>query len=349
MTMEDSTGDLLTRQIENEISDMLTQLDDNKPFIDAKNLSLDDWLTLLFKEREAYFIKNCFPSEKQANEYIDSIDSRSNIEVYNLIKHFLVPSTTFGNDKWILRNLVSEFRNQKNPMDWLANKPYFMRLLIWYKDKSCSPPWEGITWILELLPNHPKKAISIIENYLIAHFFWLPDNSISGLYDAIKIIRAKFIGVPENSKDKIKFLLELDSRQFEHLIKSLYTRMGYKTELTSATRDGGRDVIAIRDLIGQKEKVAIECKLYTHAVGVEIVRSLRGVVAYESFNRGVLFTTHRFSEPSEKLAKSDDIIELVSGEQLVILLNENFGIDWTLNLERIVLNSENEHRKSLIT
>jgi hypothetical protein len=31
--MKDSTGDLLTRQIENEISDMLTQLDDNKPFI----------------------------------------------------------------------------------------------------------------------------------------------------------------------------------------------------------------------------------------------------------------------------------------------------------------------------
>lgn len=125
--------------------------------------------------------------------------------------------------------------------------------------------------------------------------------------------------------------------------------MGYKTELTPATRDGGRDVIAIRDLIGQKEKIAIECKLYTHTVGVEVVRSLRGVVAYENFNRGVLFTTHRFSEPAEKLSKSDDIIELVSGEQLVILLNENFGIDWILNLERIVLKSENEHRKPLIT
>jgi len=349
MTMENPTGDLLTRQMESAISDLLTQLDENKPLIDAKNLSLDDWLTLLFKERKAYFIDNCFPSEEQANEYIDTIESRSNHEVYNLIKLFLVSTTTFGNDKWILPQLVSEFRKQEYPMAWLANKPYFMRLLVWSKDKSYALPWEGVTWILELLPDHPKKAISIIENYLIAHFLWLPDNSVSGLYDAIKIIRAKFIGIPENSKDKIKFLLEIDSRQFEHLIKSLYTRMGYKTELTPATRDGGRDVIAIRDLIGQKEKIAIECKLYTHTVGVEVVRSLRGVVAYENFNRGVLFTTHRFSEPAEKLSKSDDIIELVSGEQLVILLNENFGIDWILNLERIVLKSENEHRKPLIT
>lgn len=346
--MEDIRGDLLARQLENVICDLITRLDKSKPLIDAKKLPLNTWLTLLFKERNAYFIDNCFPSKEQANEYIDSIDSRSNYEVYSLIKLFLVPSTTFGKDKWILPNLIYELEKQEDPIEWLANKPYFMRLIACSTDKSYAPPWEGITWILELLPDHPKKAISIIENYVIAHFFWLPDSYISGLYDAIKIIRAKFIGVSENSGDKVKFLLELDSRQFEHLIKSLYSRMGYKTELTSATRDGGRDVIAVRESIGQKEKIAIECKLYTHAVGVEIVRSLRGVVAYESFNRGVLFTTHRFSEPSEKLAKSDDIIELVSGEQLVILLNEYFGIDWTLNLERIVLNSENEHRKSLI-
>jgi restriction system protein len=320
----------------------------SKPLIDAKKLTLEEWLNLLFQEREAYFIDGCFPTNEQANEYVASINNRSNYEVYSLIKLFLVPSTTSVFDEMKFPDLVAELQKHEDPLNWLANKPYYMRLLVWYEDRN-KPVWEGITWVLELLPEHPKKAINVIENYLIAHFWMLPDSFISGLYDAIKVIRAKFIGVSETSGDKVKFLLELDSRQFEHLIKSLYTRMGYKTELTSATRDGGRDVIAIRDMTGQKEKIAIECKLYTHAVGVEIVRSLRGVVAYESFNRGVLFTTHRFSEPAEKLSKSDDIIELVSGEQLVVLLNENFGIDWTLNLERIVLNSEDEQRKSLIT
>ncbi|MEA5480158.1 restriction endonuclease [Pseudanabaena galeata UHCC 0370] len=215
----------------------------SKPFIDAKKLTLEEWLNLLFQERESYFIDGCFPTIEQANEYITSINTRSNYEVYSLIKLFLVPSTTSLFDKIRFPELVAKLQKQEDPMSWLANKPYYMRLLVWYQDRN-KPVWEGVTWVLELLPEHPKKAINVIENYLIAHFGMLPDRFISGLYDAIMIIRAKFIGVSETSGDKVKFLLELDSRQFEHLIKSLYTRMGYKTELTSATRDGGRDVIA---------------------------------------------------------------------------------------------------------
>jgi len=321
------------------------ELDSDTEFIDAKKLSLNEWLYLVFETRESNFMNCCFPSNSHEEKYIASINTRSNREIYNLIEKFLVPSTSFGIDEQRLAFAISELKKQEDPMEWLANKPYYIRLIFWVQDKDHSPPWEGITWILELLPDHPKKAINVIENYLIGHFNMLPDWRISGLFDAITLIRAKFIGTPENNRDKIRFLLELDYRQFEHLIERLYNRMGYETELTSATRDGGRDVIAIQNALGQKEIIAIECKLYNRIVGVEIVRALRGIVEYEGFNKGLLFTTHRFSEPAEQLAIRDNIIELVPGEQLIVLLNENFGIDWPLHLERIILASERSKKQ----
>src|SRR5271166_1023037 len=62
--------------------------------------------------------------------------------------------------------------------------------------------------------------------------------------------------VVKPSLDFIKFLhatkrdpqqlLELDSRQFEELVAEIWHRFGYSVELTLRTRDGGRDVIAVR-------------------------------------------------------------------------------------------------------
>ncbi len=42
-------------------------------------------------------------------------------------------------------------------------------------------------------------------------------------------------------------LLGLSSRQFEELIAEIWSRFGYTVELTARTRDGGRDVIAVRN------------------------------------------------------------------------------------------------------
>src|SRR5262249_39598166 len=45
------------------------------------------------------------------------------------------------------------------------------------------PPWEGVTWILDLLPNNPRAAIHTLEAYFEAHGLLLPDGRINGLFD----------------------------------------------------------------------------------------------------------------------------------------------------------------------
>ena len=54
-------------------------------------------------------------------------------------------------------------------------------------------------------------------------------------------------------------LYSLSPRRFEELIAEVCHRMGYKVELTPATRDGGRDIVATR-YAETRSQVLIECK-----------------------------------------------------------------------------------------
>src|SRR5262249_22690008 len=118
--------------------------------------------------------------------------------------------------------------------------------------------WPGTTWILGLLPARPRYALQAIHTYLSANIMYLPDWRIHGLGDAEAVIRARYIGIPSNYQEYINSLLDLGWRDFEILIANLYNRMGYKVKLTPSRRDGGRDIEAISDRIGEKQNVCVE-------------------------------------------------------------------------------------------
>jgi len=91
-------------------------------------------------------------------------------------------------------------------------------------------------------------------------------------------------------------LTRIDRRKFEELVAELFDGFGFEVELTKRTRDGGRDVIAIK----HKDialKFLIECKRPDPGghVGVGAVRELYGVVTHEKATKGILATTAYFS------------------------------------------------------
>lgn len=105
-------------------------------------------------------------------------------------------------------------------------------------------------------------------------------------------------------KDKPDLLFNITPRQFEELIAELFHSFGFEVELTKATRDGGRDIIAVNETLDIKTKYLIECKRYSpnNKVSVSIVQRLYGVKMSEAANKGILVTTSSYTRDAREFA-----------------------------------------------
>lgn len=95
-----------------------------------------------------------------------------------------------------------------------------------------------------------------------------------------------------------------DFRIFEQLVAEIFRGFGYEVVLTKRTRDGGKDVVALRRQTGKEfEKLLIECKHWSNPVRVEVVRNLIGVAVTEhDLPTGVILaTTNRFTPDAQEL------------------------------------------------
>jgi HJR/Mrr/RecB family endonuclease len=84
----------------------------------------------------------------------------------------------------------------------------------------------------------------------------------------------------------------IDRRKFEEVVAELFSGFGYEVELTQRTRDGGKDIIAVK-----RAEVAvrylIECKRPDPGTPVRVsaVRVLFGVKASDGATKAILATT----------------------------------------------------------
>ena len=193
-------------------------------------------------------------------------------------------------------------------------------------------PWEGITWVLDLLPLFPQMAIDSISAYITAHCQFLPDGRWTGLEDAMSLIRARYFDLAHPRE----ILLGLRPRDFEFLVAALYDGMGYEVVVTQASRDGGFDIEARRSGPGACEVVLVECKLHELAVGVEVVRALSGVVEARRANKGVIVSSAPFTKPAIAWAASVKRVELLNYGALNKLLNRFRGSDWPFHIDSII-------------
>lgn len=100
-------------------------------------------------------------------------------------------------------------------------------------------------------------------------------------------------------------LYDLEPRKFEELIASIMEDMGFSVELTKATRDGGRDIIANIKTKIWNFLAYVECKRYSpdNKVGVGIIREVVGVHHLRKATKSMIVTTSFFSKDAEKEAK----------------------------------------------
>lgn len=93
-------------------------------------------------------------------------------------------------------------------------------------------------------------------------------------------------------------IYKLSPRKFEELVAGIIKDLGYEVELTQATRDGGRDIIA-RIKTGLNTFLThIECKKYNpdNKVGVKIVREVIGAHNLGNADRSLIITSSFFTK-----------------------------------------------------
>ncbi len=302
-----------------------------KDIIWGKDLSLDEWLMQLFKDDSKVFPNNCFPGQIKQDEYIATIHKRSEKEVKDLLRKFLVHmGYYYGTDRFHLEYYQS-IKNSKNEEEQRVYS--IVSATEYYKRLIEDMPWEGLTWIIDLLPNNPYHALNVIDAFIVAHCQMLPDAVLSGLGDATVLIRSKFIDY-EHPRE---IFLNLEPKKFEALVCLLYKRLGYNAKLTQDSHDGGIDVIAEYGEPAKKEKLLIQCKRYKNNVTVKEVRELLGVVSDNKATKGVLVCSSDITIEGKKLAKDNSRIELINYKQLTMLLNMHLGTNWPIYLDKMLI------------
>lgn len=145
----------------------------------------------------------------------------------------------------------------------------------------------------------------------------------------IKTVQPEIILVKNTLIDKLKCspkdLYKIEPRQFEQVVAELLSNMGWNVELTPATRDGGKDILAYKDLGLGKILCLVEAKRYkiTHPISVELVRQLYGTLIHHKANMAMLVTTSRFSKDSQDFQKQY--------EYLLSLKDYKDVVSWLIN------------------
>ncbi|HKT26798.1 restriction endonuclease [Dyella sp.] len=292
----------------------------HKAVRDARSFTLQQWIALVITpehERKFQFQDYEFPTDEHRDEFLEIIHAYPEKVVKSILRSFLVSGGSLGADESLRRGLKS-LPTEK--LESLIERKEFVRRLMDLPYR----PWDGITWVLDLLPNYPAKVMDALDAYFTAHAAFLPDGRLNGLSDAEAIIRKRYLN-RENPRDTI---LELRPSEFEHLIGALYEKLGYEVSVTQATRDGGVDVEARQNKVASQALVLVQCKRYEGAVPVSAVRELMGVVSRRHANKGVLIATGGFTRSAQHEASMTSMIELIDYMSLNQLLNKHFGAEW---------------------
>jgi len=139
-------------------------------------------------------------------------------------------------------------------------------------------------------PDSDVSAASAEEEMYLADV--VEPNRITDITDEIKSYLAKH---PEKLHD-------LTPRKFEELVADILKDMGFATELTAITRDGGRDIYAHVKNAVTSFLLFVECKKWAASkkVGIGVVQRLHGAAKAGHAHKAMIVTTSFFTGPAQQ-------------------------------------------------
>lgn len=129
-------------------------------------------------------------------------------------------------------------------------------------------------------------------------------------------------------------LLDMTPTEFEHLTRQLFVAMGMKSWTTQASKDDGVDAVAINEDPIFGGLCVVQAKRYRHAVGVEPVRALAGVMEDKHATKGVIVTTSWVTKDGHAFAARHGRVQIIECEEIKYLCKEHLGRDVLIGLPK---------------
>lgn len=156
------------------------------------------------------------------------------------------------------------------------------------------------------------KSLAMFGQYV------LPMALVAGAgLSAFKQFKRNRLMTQTQERGKQSALLEMSWHEFETLVGEAFRRRGYTVVETGGNGpDGGVDLVLRKG----SELHLVQCKQWkAYKVGVEVVRSLYGVMAARGAAGGFVVTTGHFTEDARAFAEGQNI-QLIEGEQLLAMI-----------------------------
>jgi restriction system protein len=180
--------------------------------------------------------------------------------------------------------------------------------------------------VLEVSRGNPRNIWSLIDilkhggvsdynRILTGNIFNLSESISEG--KIISVVKPTVLLANDNLIAKLKRepagLYKITPRKFEELLADLLKDMGWDVELTKATRDGGKDILASQQTAVGRILCLVEAKRYREdrKIGIDLVRSLYGTYTDYQASCAMLVTSSSFSADAKKFqAKHEHQISL---------------------------------------
>jgi len=96
----------------------------------------------------------------------------------------------------------------------------------------------------------------------------------------------------------------MDGTEFENFISLLFSKMGYKSEVTKHSGDQGIDVIAEK----RNYKIGIQTKCYSNSVGNSAIQEVVAGKSYYSCDKVIVITNNYFTNAAADLALANNVL-----------------------------------------
>lgn len=154
--------------------------------------------------------------------------------------------------------------------------------------------WLGYT-ISEYLNINDLLSIALLLGFANLGFFgigFLLPKLAYELHPPLKRLKAYQSALQLSIRTQTAYWNSLSGRSFEHEVANVYSRLGYKVEVTPYSNDKGIDIWLTRN----DERIAVQCKAHAKPIGPAVARELFGATQHHNITSSVIVSRSGFTK-----------------------------------------------------